>query len=68
MDSTADAWANINAIFKTASRTKAQLLRGELNDTKKLTMTVDQYFTKMKGFSSELAALGKPGPLKKTSS
>jgi hypothetical protein len=41
-------------------RTKAQHLREKLNDTKKLTMTADQYYTKMKGFASELSALGKP--------
>jgi hypothetical protein len=60
MNTTAEAWKAINAMFKTASRTKAQQLREKLNDTKKLTMTADQYFTKMKGFSSELSALGKP--------
>jgi hypothetical protein len=60
MNTTAEAWKAINAMFKTASRTKAQQLREKLNDTKKLTMIADQYFTKMKGFSSELSALGKP--------
>ncbi|KAK1630653.1 hypothetical protein QYE76_004968 [Lolium multiflorum] len=60
MDTTAMAWSAINAMFKTASRTKAQHLREKLNDTKKLTMTADQYYTKMKGFASELSALGKP--------
>ncbi|KAK1645786.1 hypothetical protein QYE76_063591 [Lolium multiflorum] len=58
--STAEAWAAIGAMFKTASRTKAQHLRGELNDTKKLSLTADQYYTKMRGFASELSALGKP--------
>jgi hypothetical protein len=58
--STAEAWAAINAMFKTASRTKAQHLRGEPNDTKKLSLTADQYYTKMRGFASELSALGKP--------
>jgi hypothetical protein len=60
MDTTATAWAAVNAMFKTASRTKAQHLREKLNVTKKLTMTADQYYTKMKGFASELSALGKP--------
>jgi hypothetical protein len=60
MDTTAMAWSAINAMFKTASRTKAQHLREKLNDTKKITMTADQYYTKMKGFASELSALGKP--------
>jgi hypothetical protein len=60
VDSTAGAWAAINGMFTTASRTKAQHLRGKLNDTKKLSMTADQYYTKMKGFAYELLALGKP--------
>jgi hypothetical protein len=60
VESTAAAWTAINGMFTTASRTKAQHLRGELNDTRKLSMTADQYYTKMKGFASELPALGKP--------
>ena len=47
-------------MFKTAARSKVQHLRSELNDTKKLQMSVDDYYTKMKGFASELAAVGKP--------
>jgi hypothetical protein len=35
VESTAEVWAAINGIFGAASRTKAQHLRGELNDTKK---------------------------------
>jgi hypothetical protein len=60
VSSTAEAWSAINAMFKTASCTKAQHLREKLNDTKKLSMTADTYYTKMKGFASELSALGKP--------
>jgi hypothetical protein len=60
VDSTASAWTTINGMFTTASRTKAHNLRCALNDTKKLSMTDDQYYTKMKGFASELLALGKP--------
>jgi hypothetical protein len=60
VSSTADAWSAINAMFKTASRTKAQHLREKLNDTKKLSLTADAYYTKMKSFASELSALGKP--------
>jgi hypothetical protein len=60
MDTAATAWAGVNAMFKTASRTKGQHMREKLNDTKKLTMTADQYFTEMKGFASELSALSKP--------
>ena len=60
VSSTVEAWSTIDNMFKTAARSKVQHLRIELNDTKKLNMTADQYYTKMKGFASELAALGKP--------
>jgi hypothetical protein len=60
VSSTAEAWSGINSMFKTASRTKAQHLHGQLNDTKKLSMIDNTYYTKMKGFTSELSALGKP--------
>jgi hypothetical protein len=60
MDTTAAAWTVVNAMFKTTTRTKAQHPREKLNDTNKTTMTADQYYTKMKGFASELSALGKP--------
>jgi hypothetical protein len=56
--STAEAWSGINSMFTTASRTKAQHLHGQLNDTKKLSMTDDTYYTTMKGFAFELSALG----------
>jgi hypothetical protein len=60
VNTTAEVWASINSMFKTASVTKARHLRDEPNDAKKLTMTADHYFTKMKGLASELSALGKP--------
>ncbi|KAK1618597.1 hypothetical protein QYE76_024114 [Lolium multiflorum] len=60
VSSTTEAWSAINSMFKTASRTKAQHLHEKLNDTTKLSMTADSYYTKMKGFASELSALGKP--------
>jgi hypothetical protein len=60
MDSTTEAWAGITTMFASASRSKVQHLRSQLHDTKKLTMSADVYFTKMKGFASELVALGKP--------
>ncbi|XP_071683505.1 uncharacterized protein [Lolium perenne] len=59
-ESSAEAWSMIDAMFKTAARSKTQHLRSQLNDTKKLSMSADDYFTKMKGFASELAAIGKP--------
>lgn len=60
VETTAEAWSTIDKMFKTAARSKIQLLRSQLNDTPKLGLTADQYFTKMKGFASELAAVGKP--------
>ena len=35
------------------------MMRGALANTKKLSMTAQQFITKMKGFASELAAVGK---------
>jgi hypothetical protein len=60
VSSTAEAWSAISAMFKMASRTKAQHLLEKLNDTKKLSMIAENYYTKMKGFALELSALGKP--------
>jgi hypothetical protein len=60
VQSTTEAWSTIDGMFKTAARSKIQHLRSQLNDTKKLPMSADDYFTKMKGFTSELAAVGKP--------
>jgi hypothetical protein len=60
MESSAEAWSTIDGMFKTAACSKVQHLRSLLSDTKKLAMSADDYFTKMKGFASELAAVGKP--------
>jgi hypothetical protein len=46
-------------MFASASRSKVQHLRDRLNNTKKLSMSADEYFTKMKGFAYDLDALGK---------
>jgi hypothetical protein len=47
-------------MFKTTACSKVQHLRSKLNDTKKLAMTADDYYTTMKGFASKLAVVGKP--------
>jgi hypothetical protein len=60
VESTAEAWSTIDGMFKTAAHSKVQHLWSQLNDTKKLAMSADDYFTKMKGFASKLAAVGKP--------
>jgi hypothetical protein len=59
-ESSAEAWSKIYNMFKTADRSKIQHLRSQLKDTKKLAMSANDYFTKMKGFASELVAVGKP--------
>jgi hypothetical protein len=46
-------------MFTTTSRSKVQHLRGALNNAKKNDMTPANFFTKMKGYASELAAIGK---------
>jgi hypothetical protein len=46
-------------MFSTASPAKLNALRGALNNTKKSSMTMAQFFAKMKGYASELVALGK---------
>ncbi|KAK1696689.1 hypothetical protein QYE76_013386 [Lolium multiflorum] len=58
-ETTVAAWKTIDNMFKTVARSKVQHLRSELNDTKKLQMSADEYYTKMKGFASELATVGK---------
>ncbi|KAK1695801.1 hypothetical protein QYE76_012498 [Lolium multiflorum] len=45
--------------FLLNSLSKVQHLQDRLNNTKKLSMSADEYFTKMKGFAYELGALGK---------
>ena len=47
-------------MFSSHSRTRINHLRAELNNTKKKDTTAAQFFAKMKSFSSELAAAGKP--------
>jgi hypothetical protein len=58
VESSAESWSTIDGMFKTAARSKIQHLRSQLNDTKKQAMSADDYFTKMKGFASELAVVG----------
>jgi hypothetical protein len=47
-------------MFSMTSRTRINHLQGTLNNTKKGDLTVAQFFAKMREFSSELAAAGKP--------
>jgi hypothetical protein len=59
LETAKDVWSVITKMFSTQSMSKVNHLRGALNSTKKVTLIVAQYFAKMKGFSSELVALGK---------
>jgi hypothetical protein len=56
---TASAWSALEELYACQSRAKVTNLRFALTNTKKGTMTMSQYFTKMKGFANELAAYGK---------
>jgi hypothetical protein len=60
LETSADVWAALNAHVSTASKSRAQRLRGALNDTKKNDLTAEKYFGNMKTLASELAAAGKP--------
>jgi hypothetical protein len=53
-ETTAETWAIISAMFKSASKAKVSHLRTALNNTKKKEMTAEQYISKMSGFRSEL--------------
>lgn len=56
----AAAWAAIEEIFASHTRTRTINIRLVLSTTKKETMTVSQYYTKMKALGDEMAAAGKP--------
>ncbi|KAK1620805.1 hypothetical protein QYE76_026322 [Lolium multiflorum] len=60
LETFAEVWAALNAHVSTASKSRAQRLRGALNNTKENDLTVEKYFAKMKTLASELAAAGKP--------
>jgi hypothetical protein len=59
LETTEAVWNAITRMFSTASPAKVNALRGALNNTKKSSMTMAQFFAKMKGYASELVALGK---------
>jgi hypothetical protein len=59
LETTKYVWSVLTKMFSTQSMSKVNHLRGALNSTKNGSLTIAQYFAKMKGFSSELMALGK---------
>jgi len=52
----ADAWAKLEAMFASQTRAREVNLRISLANTKKGNSSATDYFTKMKGFSDEMAA------------
>jgi hypothetical protein len=59
LEATKDVWYVLTKMFSTQSMSKVNHRHGALNSTKKGTLTIAHYIAKMKGFSSELVALGK---------
>jgi hypothetical protein len=55
----ASAWSALEELYASQSRAKVMNLRLSLTNTKKGTMTMSQYFTKIESFDDELAAFGK---------
>jgi hypothetical protein len=60
MDTAADVYRAIKAMFASQSRTRVSNLRVALAKTRKDNMTTAAFFTKMKGFADELASAGRP--------
>jgi hypothetical protein len=58
-DTTIVVWTTITSMFSSASKSKVPHARTTLSNTKKKDMIADQYFTKMKGFVSELVVAGE---------
>ncbi|KAK1647074.1 hypothetical protein QYE76_064879 [Lolium multiflorum] len=54
-----EVWKTIEDLFQSQSRYRVNMLRSSLANTKKLDKTASQFITLMKGFASELAAIGK---------
>jgi hypothetical protein len=55
----ATAWSSLEELFSSQSRAKVTNLKFALTKTKKVSMSMSQYLTKMKGLADELAASGK---------
>ena len=59
MKTAAEAWDKLEAMFASQTRARAVNLRIALANTKKGNSSAIDYFTKMKGFSDEMAAAGR---------
>ncbi|CAO2196137.1 unnamed protein product [Urochloa humidicola] len=53
------AWATVGTMFTAQTRAKTMNVRLALTTTKKGTMSITDYFTKMKGYAEEMTAAGK---------
>jgi hypothetical protein len=60
METAAEVWGAIKAMFASQSRTWVSNLRVALARTRKDNMTTEQFFNKMKSYADELAAAGRP--------
>ncbi|XP_071676997.1 uncharacterized protein [Lolium perenne] len=56
----ANVWTALHELYSSHSKSRVSTIRGALTNTKKLDLSAQQYITKMKGFASELVAVGKP--------
>ncbi|WVZ67619.1 hypothetical protein U9M48_016671 [Paspalum notatum var. saurae] len=59
LSSAAEVWATLEGMYAAQSRARATNLRMQLVSLKKGSMTAAAYFSKMKSFGDELAAIGK---------
>lgn len=55
-----EAWDTLQRMFSSATRARAVQIRIELATTKKRDLSASNYFRKVKGLASELAAAGAP--------
>lgn len=54
------AWTAVNNMFTAQTRARSMNVRLQLTTTRKGTMTISEYFSKMKSLSDEITAAGKP--------
>ncbi|KAM6585304.1 hypothetical protein CsatB_012306 [Cannabis sativa] len=59
-ESSAEIWTTLEQLFNTRSKARMIHLMSMLQNTKKGSMTIDEYMLKMKGFVDSLRAAGNP--------
>lgn len=57
---TAKAWRAVDSMFTAQTRARTMNVQLALTTTKKGTMSITDYFAKMRGYADEMAASGKP--------